>query len=139
MADRIDLNKYEKGLATLEGILNQGLRIIPDDTMESKSGIKNILPPASGQYDKATANTLIAVLKSNADHTRPIAGDPAGLREALSQAQQRTTAVYAGICEQFDMFERLEKMLRTLHPDTGCIRGDGCGDDLIVSCRVCIK
>ena len=55
MADRIDLNKYEKGLATLEGILNQGLRIIPDDTMESKSGIKNILPPASGQYDKATA------------------------------------------------------------------------------------
>ena len=117
--------------------MNHGLSIVPDGSKQS--GIKEVWPPKSGEYDRDTIATLLEVIKSNSESTWPIAGDPEGLRDALSRAQQSMTIVYAWLDVQFDIWDRLDKMLRILYPDTGCIRGDECGGDMIVSCKACAK
>ena len=123
----VDLKEYVQGGGVLEIVMNAGLMIAPAGTLI------NINSSAVNEKDRST---ILAILKSNREETRPITD---GLQEALSRAQQRMTNVYAWLDEQFTMFDRLEKMHRRLYPDAGCIRGSGCGDDLIVSCDACVK
>ena len=135
MADRIDLKQFEKGLVTLESIVFADMRIVRNGSA------LEVKPPKSGIYNKANVRLLLKVLQSNREDTKPITSDPEGLREALSQSQQRMTDIYKWLCDQFEFFTRIERIYRMLYPeDMVCVRGEeGCQEEHVITCYACVK
>lgn len=130
---KADLRTLEQGIELVEMAQTSGLRLVPNG-----GGLKLKQDPDAVNYDKHHATTTAALLKHNSAAILAITADPDGTRELLAQYQLRMIEANEWLLTYLDLWDRLEKVYRTVFGATECVRGaEGCRDLAVVRCKAC--
>jgi hypothetical protein len=120
-----DLEGLDLALHAIEDAYKYKLTIVPS----GESGI-DIMPP-EGEYDKGDVTISMTSLKEHKS-------DVMDMRRTLSEAQYALSKEYYHVTHLLDIWDRLERVYRKIHPkDEQCIREGGCLAEALVVCTAC--
>ena len=131
------LKEYEIGIEAIELATRNGLKFIPSG---SDLSITKQMPEMQG-YDKESAKLVVDMLRNDTQKKgiKAITSDPEAIRKTLCEGQEAMSQAFDHADVLRDLFDRLEKAYRIVHPDIKeCIHGEkGCPDGAIVNCTAC--
>ena len=126
------LEGMELALEVIEMAHKYSLGIVP----VGKSGI-HVMPP-EGTYDKKDAQIVVTAVQEHKPAIVRIANDPETMRRTLSEAQGALSREYYHVTHLLDIWDRLERVYRKIHPkDEQCIQDGGCLAEALVVCTAC--
>ena len=128
-----DLEGLDLALHAIEDAYKYKLTIVPS----GESGI-DIMPP-EGDYDKGDVTFSMTSLKEHKSDVMKIANtSPETMRRTLSEAQYALSKEYYHVTHLLDIWDRLERVYRKIHPeDEQCIQDGGCLAEALVVCTAC--
>ena len=130
---KTDLRALEKGLDLIEMAHTNGLRLVPNG-----GELKLKKDPNAVDYNKEQADVAAGILKQNKQDVLDITADRDRTQKLLAQSQLRMIEAHAWLMTHLDLWDRLEKVYRTLFGTTECIAGaKGCREDAVVCCKAC--
>ena len=129
------LRRYQMGITCIETATKSGLKFIGSG---SDLSIIKQHPEIPG-YDKESAKLVVGMLKQHREEIKEITSDSEAMRKTLQNGQEALSEAFNHAEVLLDLFDRLEKAYRIVHPDIkGCINGEkGCPAGAIVSCTAC--
>ena len=130
---KTDLRALEKGLDLIEMAHTNGLRLVPNG-----GELKLKKDPNAVDYNKEQADVAAGILKQNKQDVLDITADRDRTQKLLAQSQLRMIEAHDWLMTHLDLWDRLEKVYRTLFGTTECIAGaKGCREDAVVCCKAC--
>lgn len=127
-----NLEEMELALEVIEMAHKYSLGIVP----VGKSGIR-VMPP-EGTYDKKDAQIVVAAVEEHKPAIVRITNDPETMRRTLRETQYALSKEYYHVTHLLDIWDRLERVYRKIHPkDEQCIQDGGCLAEALVVCTAC--
>jgi len=126
------LTGYRHGLDAIEAAYTAGLKLV-------RTGSEVDIQAAGADIDRAAVGQVLELLRGRRESIIGITADPQRTRQALAEAQLTLAAANEWVLDQLDLWDRLEKIYRSMFPDdTMCVRGEeGCLPEAVVTCKAC--
>lgn len=125
-----DLRKIETLIGLYEHIQQQGFNLRTNGEMLT------IDPPKNAT--KEQSEKITTIVRANKANFIGLIGNPEDIKANLSRIQKRMVQGQNYIVSNLDLWDRLEKMYRSIVPsDIECINNSGCNEEVLVNCKAC--
>ena len=130
---KVDLRALEKGIQLIALAHTNGLQLVPEG---GEMKLRKIA--GAPGYNEEQVKVIIGMLKQNKPDVLGITADPAETRKLLAESQHRMVQANEWFLTHLDLWDRLEKVYRTVFGGTEWGRGaGGCLEGAVVRCRAC--